>query len=294
MQSSTEHTKKRYGRSLKTLAREVIRNKMGIATCGSAIAIGFCFPIIGGFLVALWFCIRWHQKMSRQIDDWLCLPIWVCVEIQQRQNQDQLFQLFLTGWCTSLLIGRLLFRTFTFHFCKSCIKNNAPSRSLQGCFRRATCGRSQFYYEAATCSCASTYNSVFSSLTFSRVLLIELILKCGLILGHGHVGDILDCVQCSYQTPYPFFYRRIFIGRIFNICNWNLIGISFLWLVYVFLSWILYCGTNLHADFEGGWAACDPWGFDIQMGVFCLDSFIDFFLLILPVPFVSDYSTAIC
>ncbi len=85
-----------------------------------------------------------------------------------------------------------------------------------------------------------------------------------------------------------FFYRRIFIGRIFNICSWTLIGLSFLWLVYAFLSWILYCGTHLQANFEGGWAVCDPWGFDIQMGVFCLDTFIDFFLPILPVPLVSD------
>lgn len=83
-----------------------------------------------------------------------------------------------------------------------------------------------------------------------------------------------------------FFYRRIFIGRIFKTCTWILLGLSFLWLVYAFLSWILYCGTNLHADFEGGWAACDPWGFDIQMGLFCLDSVIDFCILILPIPFV--------
>lgn len=61
---------------------------MGIATRGSAIAIGFCFPIIGGILVALRFYTRWHRKTSRQIDDWLCIPAWVGVEIQQEQNQD--------------------------------------------------------------------------------------------------------------------------------------------------------------------------------------------------------------
>lgn len=88
-----------------------------------------------------------------------------------------------------------------------------------------------------------------------------------------------------------FFYRRVFIGRVFNICNWTLIGLTFLWLVYAFLSWILYCGANIQANFEGGWAACGYWGFDIQMGVFGLDSFIDLFLLILPIPFVSDSST---
>ena len=87
-----------------------------------------------------------------------------------------------------------------------------------------------------------------------------------------------------------FFYRRIFIGRIFNICTWILLGLSFIWLVYSVLSWILYCGTDLHANFEGGWAACDPWGIDLQIGVYCLDTFIDFFLLVLPIPFVGNYS----
>ena len=91
-----------------------------------------------------------------------------------------------------------------------------------------------------------------------------------------------------------FFYRRIFIGRVFSICNWLLIGLSCLWFVYGFLSWILYCGTNIHADFEGGWAACDPWGFEVQMGVFCLDSLIDFLLFILPIPFVSCHLSHSC
>lgn len=84
-----------------------------------------------------------------------------------------------------------------------------------------------------------------------------------------------------------FFYRRIFIGRAFNICNWTLIGLSLVWFVYAVLSWLLYCGTHLKVDFEGGWLVCNAWGFDIQMGVFCLDSFIDFLLLLLPIPFVS-------
>lgn len=86
-----------------------------------------------------------------------------------------------------------------------------------------------------------------------------------------------------------FFYRRIFISRIFSISNSILMGLSFIWLVYAFLACVLYCGTNIHANFEGGWASCDPWGLTIQTGVFCLDTFIDLFLLILPVPFVSDY-----
>ncbi|KAI1342358.1 hypothetical protein F5Y15DRAFT_300274 [Xylariaceae sp. FL0016] len=83
-----------------------------------------------------------------------------------------------------------------------------------------------------------------------------------------------------------FFYRRIFIGRIFNICNWTLIGLSIVWFVYAVLSWLFYCGTDFEADVEGGWLVCPAWGFTIQMGVFCLDSFVDLCLLLLPIPFV--------
>lgn len=72
-------------------------------------------------------------------------------------------------------------------------------------------------------------------------------------------------------------------------CDWTLTGLSSLWLVYTFSSPILYCGTNVHAVFEAGWAACNAWGFDIQMGVFCLDKLVDLYVLILPLPLVSDY-----
>lgn len=57
---------------------------MGIATRGSVLAIGFCFPVICGILVAIRFYVRWHQKVSWWIDDWLCLPAWVWVEIWQK------------------------------------------------------------------------------------------------------------------------------------------------------------------------------------------------------------------
>lgn len=85
-----------------------------------------------------------------------------------------------------------------------------------------------------------------------------------------------------------FFYRRKFVGRIFSVCNGVLIGLSIIWSIFAFLSWIIYCGTHLRANFEGGWAAFDIWGSDIQMGVVnCLDTIINFFLLVLPVSFVS-------
>ncbi|KAI0547587.1 hypothetical protein F4679DRAFT_554059 [Xylaria curta] len=83
-----------------------------------------------------------------------------------------------------------------------------------------------------------------------------------------------------------FFYRRIFTGRLFNIFSKGLIGLSVVWFIYAIASWLFYCGTNFEPNFEGGWAVCPLWGFKIQLGVFALDSFIDFCLLLLPIPFV--------
>ncbi|KAI0478033.1 hypothetical protein F4859DRAFT_45436 [Xylaria cf. heliscus] len=83
-----------------------------------------------------------------------------------------------------------------------------------------------------------------------------------------------------------FFYRRIFVGRRFNIFNKGLIGLSVVWFIFAVASWLFYCGTNFEPNVEGGWAICPTWGFKIQLGVFVLDSFIDFCLLVLPIPFV--------
>ena len=85
-----------------------------------------------------------------------------------------------------------------------------------------------------------------------------------------------------------FFYRRVFVGPIFNVATWILISLSIVWLIYDIIGWLLYCGTDLQANFEGPWDNCPLWGFEVQIGVFVLDSFIDFFILILPMPFVSN------
>ena len=89
-----------------------------------------------------------------------------------------------------------------------------------------------------------------------------------------------------------FFYRRIFnvMGRGFNICNWVFIWLSVVWFIYAVLSWLFYCGTHFKENFEGGWLVCPKWGFEIQMGVFALDSFIDLGLLIMPIPFVCTFT----
>ena len=41
-----------------------------------------------------------------------------------------------------------------------------------------------------------------------------------------------------------FFYKRIFVGRIFNIVTWIFIAIVFLWMWIFGLVWIFSCGGN--------------------------------------------------
>ncbi|KAI0889451.1 uncharacterized protein GGS22DRAFT_71258 [Annulohypoxylon maeteangense] len=184
-----------------------------VGTTQSALAVGFSFPIIDGILVCLRFYTRQKLKTERQLDDWLCIPAWLC----------------LTGCCASLIAGVY----------KGAFVDGAPT----------------------------TQEDVVAQVTAALVILwmgtnflVKLIMLC--------------------------FYRRIFVGRAFNICNWALIGLSVVWFVYAILSWLFYCGINFKENLEGGWSACPTWGFEIQMGVFALDSFIDFFLLAMPIPFV--------
>ncbi|KUI73763.1 hypothetical protein VM1G_09580 [Cytospora mali] len=195
----------------------------GIATTRSALAIGFCFPIIDGILVGLRFYTRRHLKTDLQADDWLCIPAWVALPIDIS--------------CTTLI------------------------KSL-GVFKGA-------YGDAAV---TDPEHVTEQEHTLAQVLAALVIFWMGANF----------CVKLIML----FFYRRIFVGRVFNICNWILIGLSVIWFVYAILSWLLYCGKNLEANFEGGWLVCPLWGFDIQMGVFALDSFIDLCLLVLPIPFV--------
>ncbi|KAI1379377.1 hypothetical protein F4677DRAFT_329486 [Hypoxylon crocopeplum] len=191
-----------------------------VGTPQSAIAVGFSFPIIDGILVALRFYTRRKLKAERQIDDWLCIPAWLC----------------LTGCCASLLAGVF----------KGAFAEAPPSDDPDE---------------------VTEQERVLAQVTAALVILW---------MGANFLVKLIML----------FFYRRIFIGRIFNICNWVLIGLSIVWFIYAVLSWLFYCGTDFKADVEGPWSGCPLWGFEIQMGVFCLDSFIDFCLLLLPIPFV--------
>ena len=95
-----------------------------------------------------------------------------------------------------------------------------------------------------------------------------------------------DFANACIKLAILFFYRRIFITRAFRTCTWVLVASTLIWLVYAVLAWLLYCGTDLQRNFEGGWFACPVWGILIQLGVFVLDSLIDICLLF-PTTFLS-------
>ncbi|KAI1104563.1 hypothetical protein F4804DRAFT_185593 [Jackrogersella minutella] len=184
-----------------------------VGTTPSAIAVGFSFPVINGIIICLRFYTRRKLKTERQLDDWLCIPAWLC----------------LTGSCAALLTG--------------------------------------VYTGAFTGASSADQEHVLAQVTAALVVLW---------IGANFLVKLI--ILC--------FYRHIFVGRVFNLCNWALIGLSVVWIVYAIISWLFYCGTDLEANFEGSWLACPAWGFEIQVGVFAMDSFIDFALLILPIPFV--------
>ncbi|KAI1398269.1 hypothetical protein F4819DRAFT_489753 [Hypoxylon fuscum] len=190
-----------------------------VATTKSALAVGFSFPIIDGILVALRFYTRRHLKSDLQVDDWLCIPAWLC----------------LTGTCASLLAG-----VFNGAFTDEPVTDPVEKAAQEHTLAQVT---------------AALVILWMATNFFIKMLML-------------------------------FFYRRIFMGLVFDVCNWTLMGLSVVWFIYAVLSWFLYCGSDLKADFEGPWVGCPLWGFQIQMGVFALDSFIDLCLLLLPIPFV--------
>ncbi|EHK97507.1 hypothetical protein M7I_6715 [Glarea lozoyensis 74030] len=74
--------------------------------------------------------------------------------------------------------------------------------------------------------------------------------------------------------------------RFSSCCN-ALIGLTIVWFLFAVSSWLFYCGLHLKQNFEGGWLVCPLWGFEIQFGVFVLNSVIDLCILVLPVRSVS-------
>ncbi|EPE31968.1 hypothetical protein GLAREA_12050 [Glarea lozoyensis ATCC 20868] len=141
-----------------------------------------------------------------------------------------------------------------------------------------------------TCSCASLLAGVFKmAFGMEPVSLPEMVTEQERIL--AHVTGSLDIfwIAAIFLTKLTIMtlYRRIFIGKIFIICSNALIGLTIVWFLFAVSSWLFYCGLHLKQNFEGGWLVCPLWGFEIQFGVFVLNSVIDLCILVLPVRSVS-------
>jgi hypothetical protein len=82
----------------------------------NAIAIGYCFPIIGAILTLLRFYSRRTRNARLSIDDWLTIPAWVSRRLLLRRAgrwkplKLTFGQLFLTGCSASLLTGRFQYQ----------------------------------------------------------------------------------------------------------------------------------------------------------------------------------------
>lgn len=84
------------------------------------------------------------------------------------------------------------------------------------------------------------------------------------------------------------FYRRIFLGRAFNIASWALIGVAVLWGFAFFIARFTACGTSLAAQwssFASLKGKCVN-TFDIFIFLSAFDVALDLAILIIPIPLV--------
>lgn len=87
-----------------------------------------------------------------------------------------------------------------------------------------------------------------------------------------------------------FFYRRIFIGKTFNILSWVLIGITSGWMVAFFFGLFFDCGKNISAN----WGSLNEiseqcsFGFLPTIIYTILDAVLDLSILFFPIPWVCS------
>lgn len=85
-----------------------------------------------------------------------------------------------------------------------------------------------------------------------------------------------------------FFYRRIFIGRSFNIVSWTLIGLVSAWMAVFAFGLFFDCGTNIAAN----WGSLEEISEKCEFGFLptiiytIIDSGLDLIILFTPLPWV--------
>lgn len=86
-----------------------------------------------------------------------------------------------------------------------------------------------------------------------------------------------------------FLYRRLFVGRAFNIASWALIGLVVTWAVAFCVCLLAQCGSNIVANFQtlGDLKEKCIDTFAILIALAASDVAVDLVILAIPVPLVS-------
>ncbi|RAL04157.1 uncharacterized protein BO80DRAFT_442159 [Aspergillus ibericus CBS 121593] len=85
-----------------------------------------------------------------------------------------------------------------------------------------------------------------------------------------------------------FFYRRIFVGRIFNIASWVLTGVVIVWAATFVIAILSACGTRIMANFGtlGDLKTECVDTFSILIALAASDVTVDLIMLAIPLPLV--------
>lgn len=86
-----------------------------------------------------------------------------------------------------------------------------------------------------------------------------------------------------------FFYRRLFVGRIFDIASWTLIGVVIAWGVTFVIALMTMCGASITANFgtlNDLMTSCSH-SFAILIALSASDVAVDLIILTIPLPLVS-------
>jgi hypothetical protein len=97
----------------------------------------------------------------------------------------------------------------------------------------------------------------------------------------------LGCIKLSAL----FFYRRIFMGKAFDIISWMTIAFVAAWMGFFGFALFFDCGTNIAANW-GSLAEISEkcwFGFLPTIVYTILDACFDLFIVLLPIPFVRTY-----
>lgn len=88
-----------------------------------------------------------------------------------------------------------------------------------------------------------------------------------------------------------FFYRRLFMGTVFNILSWILIGIVAAWMTAFSLGLFFDCGTNFAANWGSLATISEECGFGFMPTIIytILDACLDLAILVFPIPWVRQH-----